>query len=204
MINIELPTWLQSEDINRLKNAAQAFWVTVTSWVEFPLTQFNELDVSVFVLNLLAWERGIERVPNEPLSLYRDRVRFALVNAQDAGSVVGLIRIFERLGVNIINVRERIDGLDFDIVSIDVEDTQLAENANLMNAVIRSYGRTCRRYQFTVTDIYEEDYAVFSAEYDNQSLLAVDSLFDEKTADIEERVALFDFSLNNANFLATE
>ena len=102
------------------------------------------------MLDLLAWQRDITREKNETLRLYRLRVKYACVNAQDAGSTAGFARIFERLELGAVIVKERNDGLDWDVVLLEINDSVIADNTLLLDFIIRQYGRTCRRYQFQV------------------------------------------------------
>lgn len=147
MIDIKLPFWLAGKHFESLRLAAVAWWNLVEQWLSWPLLQFDPLTSVLPVLNLLAWERGIKRFSNEAETMYRRRVKWALLNAQDAGSAAGFVRIFERLGFGYIEIQERVDGEDFDIIFLAVADCVLAEYEEQINNVIRSYGRTCRRYQ---------------------------------------------------------
>ncbi|GLR75993.1 phage tail protein [Aliivibrio sifiae] len=151
------PWWMDgvtlSEKIKEpyfLANGIQALFQTVRTWLLFPLQQSDPLVCSLAVLNLLAWERDITRFNGEPLALYRKRVKFAFVNAKDAGEVAGFKRIFTRLGIGHVEVKERLVERDFDIISIQLSDDQLAVNNILLGQIIAYYGRTCRRYEFEV------------------------------------------------------
>lgn len=101
-------------------------------------------------MNLIAWQRDIDRFKGEPLSLFRKRVKYAYINAKEAGSVVGFKRIFMRLGIGYVEIEERMDGVDWDVVDIQLSDTQLAENQQLLTVLIQHYGRTCRRYRWKI------------------------------------------------------
>lgn len=150
MIEIKLPFWLQGSEFEKLVSAASTWWGRVETWVSWPLTQLDALTCSVDILDLLAWQRDIERFPDEPLSLYRLRVKYALINAQDAGSKAGFIAIFDRLGIGYLEIDERTDPVDWDVVSLKLSDAQLAANPDLLLHIIEKYGRTCRRYEFAV------------------------------------------------------
>ena len=106
------------------------------------------------VLDLLAWQRDIQRFQGEPETLYRLRVKYAFINAVEAGSTSGLIRIFQRLGIGYVEIQERLPDQDWDIVSLLLSDSQLSENPVLLRVLIQQYGRTCRRYEFsTITPV---------------------------------------------------
>ena len=106
------------------------------------------------MLDLLAWQRDISRFKDEPESLYRLRVKFAFINAVDAGSTAGLKRILQRLGVGYVEIDERLPDRDWDVVLLRLSDSQLSQNPELMRVLIQQYGRTCRRYDFvTITPV---------------------------------------------------
>ncbi|EDV6094794.1 hypothetical protein AA490_005094, partial [Salmonella enterica subsp. enterica] len=67
------------------------------------------------ILNLIAWQYDISRFDGESLPLYRKRVKYAFINAQDAGSVAGFKAIFERLEIGFVEIQERQPGIDWDI-----------------------------------------------------------------------------------------
>lgn len=148
--DIKLPSWLRGKEPSALARAARKYWEVVFQWVTWPLRQFDALTCDEDILELLAWERDVARFNGEPLSLFRKRVAYAFVNAQDAGSVAGFAKIFERLEIGYIEQEERVPGLDWDIILIRVTDSQISENSDLMAEIIRKYGRTCRRYQYLV------------------------------------------------------
>lgn len=85
------------------------------------------------------------------MALYRLRVKYAWENYQDAGSAAGFKRIFERLGLGQVKVKERLPDTDWDVIHIELTDNAISENQALVAAVIRLYGRTCRRYRYEVT-----------------------------------------------------
>lgn len=148
--DIRLPSWMRGREPVTLARAAKRFWAHVTAWAVWPLRQFNALTCDESILDLLAWERDIARFDGEPIELYRKRVAYAFVNAQDAGSVAGFTAIFERLEIGYIEQQERVAGLDWDVIVIRVTDNQISSNRDLMAEIIRKYGRTCRRYQYEV------------------------------------------------------
>ena len=150
MIEIKLPFWLSATETKKLITAAEVWWLRVEGWMLWPLSQLDALTCTVFMLDLLAWQRDITRFVDEPLSLYRLRVKYALINAQDAGSKAGFIAIFERLGIGYVEIEERSDPVEWDVVLLRLSDSQLAENTDLLMNIIHKYGRTCRRYQLQV------------------------------------------------------
>ena len=153
---LNLPFWMDGKTLTEtpepqepamLTAGMQGFWQRVRGWLLWPLTQSDPLTCKVDLLNLLAWERRITRFRDEPLWLYRKRVAFAFINAKDAGSTQGFINIFNRLGVPVLSIAERQPGKDWDIVSIELDDT-IVSSASLPGTIIQDYGRTCRRYEY--------------------------------------------------------
>ena len=154
MIKLKLPFWLDGKELNRLKTASQSWWNKVEGWLQWPLLQMDAETCHLTVLDLLAWQRDISRFKDEPESLYRLRVKFAFINAVDAGSTAGLKRILQRLGVGYVEIDERLSDRDWDVVLLRLSDSQLSQNPELMRVLIQQYGRTCRRYDFvTITPV---------------------------------------------------
>ncbi|WP_312773760.1 phage tail protein [Pseudomonas rhodesiae] len=154
MIKLNLPFWLDGPQLTKLKAASQAWWEKVEGWLQWPLLQMDADTCHLTVLDLLAWQRDISRFKDEPESLYRLRVKFAFINAVDAGSTAGLKCILQRLGVGYVEIDERMPDRDWDVVLLRLSDSQLSQNPELMRVLIQQYGRTCRRYDFvTITPV---------------------------------------------------
>ena len=137
-------------ELNKIAVLFGKWWDYVQSAVKFPFAILDEEKCSERILNLIAYQRDVERFENEPIELFRKRVKYAFINAKDAGSKVGFIRIFERLGIGYVEIEERFDLENWDVIKIRLSDSQLAKNIDLLNLIIRKYGRTCRRYTFEV------------------------------------------------------
>lgn len=133
-----------------LAKGINAFWQRLKGWLLLPLAQQDPLTCSEKLLSLLAWERDITRFSAEPMLLFRKRVKYAFVNAKDAGEVAGFKRIFERLGIGWCDIHERQSGEPWDVITIEVTDSAISSNQRLMETLIQHYGRTCRRYRFQV------------------------------------------------------
>ncbi|EPM68882.1 hypothetical protein A584_16298 [Pseudomonas syringae pv. theae ICMP 3923] len=154
MLKLDLPFWLNAGELAKLKASAQAWWETVEGWMRWPLLQMDPERCHLSILDLLAWQRDITRFRGEPESLYRLRVRFAFINSVDAGSTAGLMRILKRLGVGYVEIEERLPKRDWDVVILNLSDSQLSANPELLRVIIQQYGRTCRRYDFvTITPV---------------------------------------------------
>ena len=154
MIKLGLPFWLDGPELAKLKAAAQAWWTKVEGWLRWPLLQMDADTCHLTILDLLAWQRDITRFKGEPEALYRLRVKYAFINAVDAGSTAGMKRILQRLGVGYVEIEERHPDRDWDVVLLQLSNTQLADNPELLRVLIQQYGRTCRRYDFvTITPV---------------------------------------------------
>ncbi|CDT98529.1 conserved hypothetical protein [Vibrio coralliirubri] len=134
-----------------LSKGVSAFFNRVRGWLLLPLRQMDALTCSENTLELMAWDRDIKRFEGEPLSLFRKRVKFAALNAKDAGSVAGFKRILERLDIGIVAFKEREDTVEWDLCTIELTDSDISNNTKLVQTLIEQYGRTCRRYRFQVT-----------------------------------------------------
>ena len=145
-----LPFWFSEEQVNKLRAAAAIWFDLLQQWAMWPAMQMDPETCCEQVLDLIAWQRDITRFNGEPLSLYRLRVKYAYANARDAGSVAGFKRIFMRLGIGYVEIEERMPDRDWDIVAIQLTDSQLSENQDLLEVLIQHYGRTCRRYEWTI------------------------------------------------------
>lgn len=144
----DLPSWLRGPHAARLAAAAHRWWQQLGNWAMWPVNQMDPRTCREGMLELIAWQRDIHRLKEEPLSLFRLRVHHAYENAKDAGSVAGFRAIMQRLGIGYVEVDERMPGRDWDVISIRISDTQIAGNQALMDTIIRQYGRTCRRYEW--------------------------------------------------------
>lgn len=160
MIKLNLPFWNNKGNSIPLIKAAQRYWERVESGLLWPFTQTDPETCTLTILNFLAYQRDITRFDSEPLWLYRRRVKYAYANAIDAGSVIGIKRIFERLGIGYVEVDERAADRDWDVIIVRLSDGQLSQNATLLRVLVEMYGRTCRRYEFEVITSVGLDIAV--------------------------------------------
>ncbi|MBN6067881.1 phage tail protein [Aggregatibacter actinomycetemcomitans] len=164
-MNIKLPFWMDKGELNKIAVLFGKWWDYVQSAVRFPFEILDEEKCSERILNLIAYQRDVERFENEPIELFRKRVKYAFINAKDAGSKAGFIRIFERLGIGYVEIEERFDSENWDVIKIRLTDKQLAKNIDLLNLIIRKYGRTCRRYTFDV--ITSETLTIVHGEFEH-------------------------------------
>ncbi|MFB9087274.1 phage tail protein [Erwinia tracheiphila] len=148
--DITLPVWMNRGEPLTLASASKTWWQRVYGWLTFPLAQIDVDTCDSQLLSLLAWQRDVTRIRHEPLALFRRRVKYAFVNAQDAGSRAGFERIFQRLEIGTLVQLERQFAADWDVIVLRIDDEQLTHNNVLMMNLVRQYGRTCRRYFFDV------------------------------------------------------
>ena len=166
-----------------LSKGITQFFALLKHYLLFPLQQADALTCSESLLTLMAWDRDIKRFTNEPLSLFRKRVKYALINAKDSGSVAGFKAIFKRLGIGIVAFKEREDATQWDVCTIEMTDSDISKNSALVKILIEQYGRTCRRYRFQVTFPsvlyvggieFSHSFALFSAENKEQVQLTIE------------------------------
>ncbi|MHC8330215.1 phage tail protein [Pseudomonas sp. LB1P83] len=172
MIKLSLRFWLGGAELTKLTAAAQSWWEKVEGWLRWPLMQLDADNCHLVVLDLLAWQRDISRFKDEPEALYRLRVKYAFINAVDAGSTAGMKRILQRLGVGYVEIEERMPDRDWDVVLLRFSDTQLSQNPELLRVLIQQYGRTCRRYDFVTITPVPFRIALVDFNDDQQTLVA--------------------------------
>lgn len=172
MIKLSLRFWLSGIELEKLTAAAQSWWEKVEGWLRWPLLQLDADTCHLVVLDLLAWQRDITRFKGEPEALYRLRVKYAFINAVDAGSTAGMKRILQRLGVGYVEIEERMPDRDWDVVLLRFSDSQLSQNPELLRVLIQQYGRTCRRYDFVTITPVPLRVAVVDFNDDQQTLVA--------------------------------
>lgn len=160
---IQLPFWMNKGELKKLAVAGQGFWEQVEQWLTLPLSKTDLLTCDLILVDAEAWQRKITRLDGEDEMIYRKRVNYAFLNAQDAGMTVGIKRIFARLGIQIYDIKERQPERDWDIVTIELDDATLSDNRDLVNLLIQTYGATCRRYEYNVSNTID-DLTVFHGE----------------------------------------
>lgn len=165
---IELPSWLSGADANALAKVAQTYWQRLESQLFWWLEQLNDEQAALPILDLLAWERSINRLNGESIELYSLRIKHAVANSEDAGFDVGMERIFKRLGFGFITVNARPPGFDWDMVEIAMLEEQFRDREPLVNEVIKQYGRTCRRYFLSAMSVINTTDAIALVEFDKE------------------------------------
>jgi len=142
----KIPFWLSGAEIKLLADAAQAFWQRWEDWLSQVTGIVDITTCPEAALALHAWERGIARLPGEPVAVWRDRVLHAITTAIDSGSKRGLEFILGVYGVLGFQVLERVAGDDWDIIRIELDPVSLSADSELLGRVFTEWGRVCRRY----------------------------------------------------------
>jgi hypothetical protein len=166
----ELPFWLSG--FGSFIKFAKAWFSYIQSILEWPLNQFDVDNAELFFVDLLAWERGVERFSNEPEWLYRRRVKFAFQNAKDAGSVQGFVNIWLRMELGNLSIEERLPDQDWDLVRLIVSESLISERQDLLDILVEKYGRTCRRYSWLTSASNVINVRVGNVQHENSFLTA--------------------------------
>ncbi|ANB97592.1 MULTISPECIES: phage tail protein [Vibrio harveyi group] len=146
---INLRYWMGRGELAKFARAMRNYWEHVRAAFEMPLQQHDPLTAPMALVNILAWQREVERLGQEPEALFRIRVAHAYGFSRDAGTIAGWKEMFAKLGYPHVTQDERLDNVDWDVISLKIEDGDLTNVPKLFDTVIRQYGRTCRRYQYT-------------------------------------------------------
>ncbi|HGF5104443.1 TPA: phage tail protein [Vibrio parahaemolyticus] len=146
---INLRYWMGRGELAKFARAMRNYWEHVRAVFEMPLQQHDPLTAPMALVNILAWQREVERLGQEPEALFRIRVAHAYGFARDAGTIAGWEEMFAKLGYPHITQDERLANVDWDVISLKIKDGDLTNVPKLLDTVIRQYGRTCRRYQYT-------------------------------------------------------
>ena len=147
----KMPYWLArpASELDKLRKGAVRFWMRVSEMLAWPAKQLDPMTAELALVHLLAWERDITQIPNETEQTYRIRVKYALQFAKGAGTQSGWYFMFEKLGTPWITIDERVSEVDWDVVSLQLLDSDLAERNQLIDNICRQYGRTTRRYEYS-------------------------------------------------------
>lgn len=170
--NITLPFWMNAGNSAALVRTANRWFFYVKELISWPAAQYDIDKAALFIVDLLAWERDVQRFNQEPEWLYRRRVKFAYANARDAGSVAGFKKIWARMELGYIEIEERLPNRDWDVVRLLVTESAISEQPELLAILIEKYGRTCRRYELTTISNLSLSMRSSSVVYDSETLIA--------------------------------
>lgn len=142
----KLPIWMDGSRATALKRTAERWWEQVFAWLQAPHELGDAMTAPLALVDLLAYQRNVDRQPNETEHLYRLRVHHALINARDAGTRAGMQRIFERLEMPVYGLAERLAGYDWDMIKLEATLADYIRAADALHLVLQAYRRTCRRW----------------------------------------------------------
>lgn len=158
----KLPIWMNGSRAVALKETAERWWEQVETYIRLPLTTFDPLPCELAFVDLLAYQRGIDRYAGESEAFYRLRVHHALRNARAAGTPAGMNYIFDNLQLPRAVFDERMPGRDWDIVGVRFNGRGYARLHEEIDFVLRFYWRTCRRFEIVQTVKAETHYGAGS------------------------------------------
>ncbi|KPZ59514.1 hypothetical protein [Pseudoalteromonas sp. P1-7a] len=146
----KMPYWLArpASELDKLRKGAVIYWQRLSDLLAWPAKQLDPMTAEIELVHLLAWERDVEQIPQEDEVMYRVRVKFALQFAKGAGSTEGWLAMFKKLDMPYVEIAERFSVSDWDVINLKLTDDDLSERQNLINYIVRQYGRTARRYQY--------------------------------------------------------
>ncbi|CAH8242124.1 conserved hypothetical protein [Vibrio aestuarianus] len=182
---IKFKYWMGRGELAKFANALRNYWLRVDEALRMPLKKHDPLTAPIGIVRLMAWERDIEPLEREDEMIFRIRVANAYSFARHGGETAGFKNMFGKLGVDWVEIHEREDQEQWDVVTIETADSDLAQKNWLMNAMIRQYGRTCRRYQFNVT--YPVTLKMIAAAFGHRFNLHSAKANDESTASVREK-----------------
>lgn len=144
---IKLRFWQGKGELARLGQVIHRYFDTFQDRLRLVLGSVDAETCSGELLDLLAFQRDIDRLSGESDARFRKRVQFAAANARDAGSKAGFDRIWARLELGKLEQIERFDPVDWDVIKLRINEAVFAELEQYLDTLIQMYGRTCRRYR---------------------------------------------------------
>ncbi|UDQ97943.1 phage tail protein [Lentisphaerota bacterium WC36G] len=168
---INLKFWQCKEDLSKIAKLFDGWWNKMQEYLMWLPNATDVETAPLTIVKLIAWGRDIDRLKNEPEEMFRLRVKHALANALDAGSVAGFENIWNRLKLGSVAQNERIDVENWDVIQLVLSNSDISNNNELMNEIIRKYGRTCRRYEFVTEQNIDLGIRTFNYNY-----LAINSI----------------------------
>ena len=195
--------WMSRGELAKFAVALHNYWLRVEDVLRMPLAKHDPLTAPIGIVKLMAWEKDIEPLEREDEMIFRIRVASAYSFSRHGGETAGFKDMFGKLGVSWVEIHEREDQEQWDVVTIETADGELAQKNWLMNAMIRQYGRTCRRYRFNVTypatmkmlsAVFGNRFTLHSAKANNETLVSV------RQKRIEHNQQVFTASMSRVDF----
>lgn len=158
-----LPIWMDGPNARAFKSLMTNWWEQVGLWARLPVTTFDVLTCDIRFVDLIAYQRGIDRYAGELEGFYRLRVHHAWRNAIAAGTPAGMTQVFDNLALPVPEFTERLPQYDWDMTKVripsrDYADATLREQIHFTLSV---YWQTCRR--FVVVQRTNMDGAIYGA-----------------------------------------
>lgn len=176
---INLRFWEGEGELSKLASVGEQWWDKVETWLNWLGGQSDMETAPLEIVNLIAWQRDITRLSNESEEMYRKRVKYALANAKDSSTKAGFTRIWQRLGLGTLEQRERIEGEDWDVIGLTIDEETIGEYQGILETIIRQYGRTCRRYTLETQTEILLTVGVYDFSVDSEAINAEYSLYSE-------------------------
>lgn len=139
-----LPVWMKGAEVLALADAVEACWSEIEVEIERLKAGQHIESCHAEALKALAWERAVSRLEGESEGSWRGRVRTAFITAKQAGTLKGLTEILRREVDPDARLQERVDGLDWDIVLLELP-TVVAIPTHFQE-LLAKWGQLCRRY----------------------------------------------------------
>jgi len=130
----------------KLADAAKTTWERWEAWLNEAVSQADIGNCSLAALEFHAVDRSINRLPEETEVIWRVRIKSAFTSASEAGSRKGFEQILTAHGVGNFSVEERIAGLDWDIVLVNIDPDSLSIDSAVLLLIFARWGRPTRRF----------------------------------------------------------
>lgn len=143
---IKLPCWLSGDNVQALKRVSERWWNTCADYIRLPLTTFDPLTCELAFVDLLAFQRGIDRTACETEYHYRLRVHHAMRNARAAGTPAGMNTIFRNLELPEAEYLERSPEYEWDMTKLTFPSRDYVSLRCEIDHALNTYWRTCRRF----------------------------------------------------------
>lgn len=148
--DFKLPFWMDGPRATAVANTSKRYWGLAESYVRLPLATFDVMTCAIGFVNLIAYQRGIDRFAGESEGFYRLRVHHALRNAIAAGTPNGMSQIFNNLELPEAEYIERAPEYDWDTTRVLMSGRRFVALETQIRFVLGAYWRTCRRYHIAL------------------------------------------------------
>jgi len=154
----KLPIWMDGSNAQAFKEIMSNWWEQVGLWARLPNTTFDVLECDLEFVNLIAFQRGIDRYAGEDEGFYRLRVYHALRNARAAGTPSGTQQILSNLRLPTASFDERVSKYEWDTTKVTFSGREFVPLADEIRFALDFYWRTCRRYHIALNTEAQTQY----------------------------------------------